>query len=92
MSAVDAEGDPEVTLAVASMMLADPTISLTPSSTFIPVNANRTSNSPWQRDAANNELVGLPIVRDFNLTPMRDISGWGGQGAPPPARGSRIRS
>lgn len=82
-AAVATEDDSEATFVVASSLLADPTISLTRSTTFIPVNANRTSQSPWQRDAANNALTGLPVVRDFDLNPMRDLSGWNGLNLPP---------
>jgi hypothetical protein len=68
----------------ASLLLANPTISLTAATTFIPVNANRTSMSPWLLDDTNREQVGLPVIRDFDLNPMRDLTGWNRQGAPPP--------
>jgi hypothetical protein len=83
---VAVENDSEATFGVTAMMLADPSITLTPSTNFIPVNANRTSQSPWKKDEADNDLdlTGLPVVRDFDLNPMRDLSGWDGQGQPPP--------
>jgi hypothetical protein len=66
---------------------SDPTIRrgilLDASTPFVPVNANRTSGSPWQKDAAGNEQPGLPVVRDFDLSPMRNLGGWNGVGDPP---------
>ena len=59
-----------------------PTIDLTPAP-YIPVNANKTSNSPWQKDAAGADKTGLPVIRDFDLSPMRDLSQWNGMGQPP---------
>lgn len=59
-------------------------LTLTAETNFIPVNANKTSGSPWKKDAAGTALVGFPVVRDFNLAPMRDLSGWNGVGNPPP--------
>ena len=61
----------------------DTGIKLTAATTNVPVNANRTNGSPWRRDAANNELIGLPTIRDFDLSHMRDLSTWNGMGAPP---------
>lgn len=58
-------------------------LTLTAETNDIPVNANRTSGSPWRKDAGGNELKGFPVVRDFNLAPMRDLSGWNGVGNPP---------
>ena len=46
---------------------APPTIDLTAETQHIPVNANRTSGSPWRKDAAGTVLTGLPVVRDFDL-------------------------
>lgn len=60
-----------------------PDISLGADTLYIPVNANITSKSPWKKDAAGADLKGLPQVRDFDLSPMRDLTGWGGVGAPP---------
>lgn len=56
---------------------------LTAETEYIPVNANRTSQSTWRKDAAGNDMVGLPAVRDFSLIPMRDLAGWDGVGEPP---------
>jgi hypothetical protein len=79
-----ADDSSEPAFAFMSSMVADPSITLTPSTTFIPVNANRTSQSPWQKNAAGNDREGLPVVRDFDLNPMRDLSGWNGLNLPPP--------
>jgi hypothetical protein len=60
-----------------------PVISVTPETPYIPVNANKSSGAPWRKDANGNELRGLPVIRDFDLAPMRDLIAWNGQGAPP---------
>lgn len=51
---------------------------------FIPVNANDDNNSRWQESAFQAPMVGLPLMRDLNLSPMRDLSAWDGTGNPPP--------
>lgn len=58
-------------------------VTLTSSTDKVVVNANRTSGSQW-RKSGNEELTGLPLIRDFNLAPMRDISNWDGSGTLPP--------
>lgn len=60
---------------------AVPSISLTPQTQYIPINANNDNASQWQ---GGNTQTGLPLIRDFDLAPMRDLSAWNGQGAPPP--------
>lgn len=70
-----------------SNMMANPEISLTASTPHIPVNANRTNNSQWRTDGASppKTLVGLPLIRDFDVNyPMRNLAAWNGIGEPPP--------
>jgi hypothetical protein len=57
-----------------------PTITLTGDTYYIPVNGNNTSHSRWQ---GGNTLTGLPIRHDFDVNPMRNLSGWDGTGAMP---------
>src|SRR6185437_4143081 len=51
--------------------------------TNILVNANDTNKSPWKKDPYGNNMTGIPAVRDFDLSPMRDLGAWNGIGQPP---------
>ena len=60
-----------------------PTIDLTPATLNVPVNANKDNKSRWRTTIAGDTLTGLPLVRDFDIAPIRDLSGWTGAGEPP---------
>jgi hypothetical protein len=92
-----AEGGETVTLALASspyyvtgfvstatVFLVDnnASLTLTASTANIPVNANKTNASDW-RHVSGTELVGIPLIRDFDVAPMRNLSSWNGLGEPP---------
>lgn len=78
-------GEPgnEPLTAAAPLFPAPDPITLTPETTAIPLNANRTNASPWRKDANGNEMSGFPFRRDLDVQPMRDLSGWNGVGSPP---------
>jgi hypothetical protein len=83
VAATEADSSSGITVLSALNPANGPTVTFDVETHYIPVNANRTSNSPWRRGVANNELKGLPVIRDFSLSPMRDLSTWNGQGEPP---------
>ncbi len=88
-------------MAADSTAAEEPSLTLTGES-FVPVNANKTNGSRWQSFTDSDpsdksfgppqtrDKVGLPLIRDFNVSPMRDLSGWDGSLPPPPITGPFI--
>jgi|GEM_PF-2497044 len=68
---------------VATVMIADnDKLILTAPTTNIPINANRDDKSPWKVVAGVTQ-TGIPLLRDMDIAPIRDLSSWDGTGNPP---------